>query len=177
MTDDVGARLRNVRKRKGLTLTELAKHAGLSASYISNLERNACSPTLDNLQKICAALRISLIKLLEEKPGSDYVSRAGQHEIVFEKKGQIRYESINYGEERLSGLIITIEPHCNYKKEWTHEYEEIGLVLEGKLTLTMNDEEYLLEKGDSFYIDAQVLHSISNNTEERCISYWVKKEI
>ncbi len=87
MTDDVGARLK-CQEEKRADFDGACEACGVICQLYQQFRGNACSPTLDNLQKICAALGISLIKLLEEKPGSDYVSRAGQHEIVFEKKAR-----------------------------------------------------------------------------------------
>ena len=65
MGEGIGTRVRNLRKRRGVTLTELGHETGLSPAFISNLERNLCSPTLDNIQRICAALDIELVKLLQ----------------------------------------------------------------------------------------------------------------
>ena len=175
MIDDIGGRLRSVRKSKGMTLAELADHAELSVSYISNLERNLCSPTLENLQKICATLGVSLMNLLDNKVWIEGVVRAEDRDIVYEQKGQIRYESINFGPDKLNGLLIAIEPNCVYKKEWHHEYDEIGYVMEGELTLSIKDKEFVLRKGDSFYIGPNDKHNISNRTDKPCISYWVKR--
>lgn len=175
MLEDIGGRLRSVRKGKGLTLSELAQQSELSVSYISNLERNLCSPTLENLQKICAVLGVSFMNLLDNKKWNEGVVRAQDREIVYEQKGQIRYESINFGPDKLNGLLIEIEPNCVYKKEWNHEYDEIGFVLEGELTLSLNDKEFVLYTGDSFYIGQNDKHNISNHSDKPCVSYWVKR--
>ncbi|MGI6030373.1 MAG: helix-turn-helix domain-containing protein [Eubacteriales bacterium] len=175
MIDDVGARLRSIRKKKKMTLTELAQQTGLSVGFLSNLERDLCSPTLEYVQRICAALDISLIKLLDNKNWSRQVIRAQEREVIFEQKDQIRYESVNFGSGRLDGLIIVVQPHCEYKKGWTHVYDEIGLVLEGELTITIEDEEFVLHPGDSFYIAAMSKHSLSNQSDKPCSSYWVKQ--
>ena len=131
MIHDVGARVRSIRKHKKLTLTELAQETGLSPAFLSNLERNLCSPTLENIQRICSALDISLLKLLEDKNWGGCVLPAENREVIFEQKDLIRYESINFGPKRLEGLLITIQPHCEYSKNWTHSYDEIGYILEG----------------------------------------------
>ena len=58
MITNVGARLRNIRKAKGLTLSELSKKTDMSVGFLSNLERDISSPTLDSLWHICEALEI-----------------------------------------------------------------------------------------------------------------------
>ena len=75
---------------------------------------------------------------------------------------------------KLEGLIIEIQPDCVYEKEWTHSYDELGLILEGELTIEMNQETYVLKEGDSFYIPSMSRHNLSNRSKARCRSYWVK---
>lgn len=175
MVINIGSQLRSVRKKRGMTLTELAGVTGLSVAFLSNLEREQCSPTLENAQRICSALDVSLVKLLENKGFAGSVIRANERSIAFEQKDVIRYESVNFGPGKLDGLIIVIEPKCEYKKQWTHAYDEIGLVLEGELTIDIGDESYTLRKGDAFYIEAMKKHNLSNRTDEPCTSYWVKQ--
>lgn len=175
MIEDLGARIRSVRKKKGMTLTELAGLTGLSAGFLSNLERDLCSPTLENIQRICSALDISLIKLLDNKNWTGNVIRADKRERIFEEKDVIWYESINFGPGKLDGLVIVVEPHCEYEKGWTHAYDEIGLVLEGELVISIGEDDYVLHKGDAFYIEAMTPHGLSNRSDQPCSSYWVKQ--
>lgn len=175
MIENIGARLRSIRKKKGMTLTELAQQTGLSAGFLSNLERDLCSPTLENIQRICAVLGVSLIKLLDNKAWAGHVIRADKREIIFEENDQIRYESVNFGSGKLDGLIIKIGPHCVYEKEWTHAYDEIGLILDGEMVVTIDSQEYELKPGDAFYIESMTKHNLSNRSDRPCTSFWVKQ--
>ena len=175
MVENIGGRIRRVRKSKGMTLNDLAGGAGLSVSYISNLERNLCSPTLDNLMKICTVLEVSLVRLLDSMGWNEGVVRASEREVVYEHKGEIRYESINFGEDKLNGLVISLEPHCSYVNKWRHVYDEIGYILEGELTLRLNENEYILRPGDSVYVDSRDEHNMSNHGDVTCVSYWVTR--
>lgn len=170
----IGEKIRILRKDKKITLKELADRSGMSVSFISNLERELCSPTIENLQKICGAMDVSLISLLDGKNWNSNVIRAESRDILYQQDGQIRYESLSFGKGRLEGLIIEIQPNCVYEKEWTHSYDELGLILEGELTIVMNQETYVLKEGDSFYIPAMSRHNLSNHSQGRCRSYWVK---
>lgn len=170
----IGEKLRKLRKDKNITLKELARKSGLSVSFISNLERDLCSPTIDNLQKICEAMELSIISLLDEKNRDGNVIRAKERQVLYKQDGQISYESVRFAIGKLDGLIIKVEPRCVYEKEWTHSYDELGLVLEGELTIAMNGEDYVLEAGDAFYIPAMTKHNLSNCSDKPCKSYWVK---
>ena len=175
MIQDLGERVRNIRKNKGITLTELASASGLSASFISNMERNICSPTVENLQKICEAMGMSLLELLDGKQSTQSVIRKEDREVVYEQAKKVRYESLHFGDNKLDGLIITIAPHEDYRKLWRHSYDEIGLILSGELTITIEDEKYVMKEGDTIYIEAMKNHNLSNDSDTVCSSYWVKQ--
>lgn len=175
MVENIGGRLRRVRKSRDMTLSDLAMRAGLSVSYISNLERDLCSPTLDNLNRICAVLDVSLIKLLDSADWNEGVIRAEEREAVTMQSGQIRYESIHFGPDKFNGVVITLEPQCICGDDWRHDYDEIGLILEGELTIHINGNEYVLREGDSVYVGARDEHNLSNHSDRKCVSYWVKR--
>lgn len=62
----IGVRVRQLRKERGLSMTDLAKLAGIAKSYLSNLERNIqCNPSLLFLEKIAAVLEVSVEQLID----------------------------------------------------------------------------------------------------------------
>ena len=175
MVENIGSRLRRVRKNRDMTLNELAMGSGLSVSYISNLERDLCSPTLDNLNRICGVLNISLIKLLDSADWNEGVIRAGERETVTMQNGMVRYESIHFGPDKFNGVVIRLEPQCICGDDWHHDYDEIGYVLEGELTIRIHENEYVLKEGDCVYIGTRDEHNLSNHSDRTCVSYWVKR--
>ena len=176
MVENIGERVRTLRKKKGLTLKELAGLTGLSVASLSTVERDLCSPTLDNIQRICAALDTSLAILLDNKNWKSRVVHVSEREILFEQAGRICYEYMNFGPDRLDGLLITVEPHHHYNKAWTHTYDEMGYVLEGELIITIENQIYNLREGDAFYIDAMTEHNLSNLSDKPCKSIWVRQK-
>lgn len=172
--DNIGDKVKNARKAKKLTLKQLAEKTKLSIGYLSNLERGLCSPTLDNLQSVCGAMGVSLISLLSGETEPRIIIRKGERELLLDKPDGIRYESVNYGDDRLSGLCITLQPKCSHNTTWFHNYDEIGIVLSGSMQIRIDDQIYQLEAGDSFYIKANTKHSLGNASDLPCESYWVK---
>lgn len=172
---NIGTKLRKFRNEKNVTLAELADMTNFSIGYLSNLERDLSSPTLDNIQIICQALDISLVKLLQDVSIKNSIIRRDEREVIFEQDNKIRYESINYGSNLLDALCIIVQANSSFDEKWRHNYDEIGLVTEGELTLIIDNEEYILYQGDSFYIRAQTEHSLRNQSDAVCESYWVKQ--
>jgi len=65
---DIGKKIKNLRKKKGLTLQELSQRSGVSPGYISMLERGfKKSPTLDVLKKLAKGLEVNLSELIGEE--------------------------------------------------------------------------------------------------------------
>lgn len=177
LVNDIGSRIRLLRKERNMTLKEIADVSGLSTAYISNLERNLCSPTLDNFQKICAALGVEIMSFLDGREWEEKVIRAKDRKVLFEQENKVRYESISFGKKRMEGTIIEVQPHTEYPKQWTHACDEIGYVLEGEMTINIDTKAYELHEGDSFYIDAGKSHNLSNRSGKMSRSLWIKAPI
>ena len=61
----LGKRIREIRKRQALSQEKLAERAGISAQYVSNIERGTENPTLDLLLRLAEALKVSLGEMCE----------------------------------------------------------------------------------------------------------------
>jgi transcriptional regulator with XRE-family HTH domain len=173
-SENIGDKVKKARKAKKLTLVQLAEKTGLSIGYLSNLERGLSSPTLDNLQSVCGAMEVSLISLLSGEPETRIIIRKNERELLLDKPEGVRYESANYGDDKLGGLFITLQPKCTHDTNWYHSYDEMGIVLSGTMQIRIEDQVYHLEEGDSFYIKANTRHSLGNTSDAPCESYWVK---
>lgn len=172
-SQNIGKKVRELRKEKNMTLKQLSTATDLSIGYLSNLERDAASPTLDNIQKICGVLETSLTELLEDKSDSRMIVRKNERTITFERENTVRYESIAFGENMMEALCITLEAHTRFDtSNWIHPYDEMGLVVEGALDIRIGESHFHLEEGDAFYIKARTNHSLGNTSDKRCVSYW-----
>ena len=170
----IGQRIKYIRKKKKLTLRQVSSEIGLSVGYLSNLERSVISPTIDQLQKICSMLEVNITDILaNEQLDTSPLIKADERKLLFSENERVKYELLAEGENDLEGICITMEKDVDYEKmNWGHGYDEIGIVVEGKLVIEMLEAEYLLEKGDSFYIKKNTLHTFKNVGKEVCISYW-----
>lgn len=177
--NNVGDKLRHHRKKKDVTLTYLSDKTGLSIGYLSNLENNLSSPRLDDLHKICSVLDISLVELLSQQIFDEnvHIIKKYNRQTIFHNNREIKYESVKFGRGFLEGLFIELAPNCNFAETWFHNYDEIGLVTEGQLILTINSKNYTLNEGDSIYIKAGTEHTLSNESNKSCKSYWVSKPV
>lgn len=173
----IGSSLRRIRKLQNITLMELAKQTGLSVGYLSYIERNAKSPTLINLQKICEVLNTSLGDLLERNAEDKVVIRCDDREITVYEEGNTRIETIEFGEEYGSFLYMTIEPKSSFEGTlWSHKFNEVGTILSGQMRVEMEGEEYNLKEGDTILIKTNTRHGCFNASDtEPVFSYWARQ--
>src|SRR5512134_2566163 len=109
---DVGKRIKSFRKRKGLTLQELAERSSVSATAISAIERNVSSPTVNTLASIGKALGESLSSPLGETEIAYVVTRAGARERPATQTRGIDLQSLAAGipGQRFFPMIGTLAP-------------------------------------------------------------------
>src|SRR3990170_6384422 len=94
---DVGKRIKNIRKRKNLTLQEVSEKSGMSATAISAIERNVSSPTVNTLASIGRALGESLSSLLGEDEVEYVVTRAAKRERLATDIRNVDFQSLAPG--------------------------------------------------------------------------------
>lgn len=176
--NNIGSRIKDRRKRMSLTISEMAMYTGLSIGYLSNIERNQTSPTLGNLKTICEALGVTI---------TDMIRTDIEEKTLVRKKDMVIREFpdfnhtvrvIDFGRNEGVYEYITVRPgKAKVVMENKHPFDEIGTVLQGSLVVMLEGERYELNKGDSIYVKARSRHSIINETEKICESFWHYKKI
>lgn len=171
---DIGARLKNLRTAKKVTIKALAETTGLSVGFISNIERNVNNPTINSLMKICEALEVDL---------QTFFSLPNTDSVVMRKKDRQPLHPLEQptivwmhakNSNHLQPSFITMEPGAEYGDSPSgHEDEEICYIIRGRVEFLLGGESYLLEEGDCIYIHSFVSHSITNIGEEAAVTYWV----
>ncbi|MFB3817502.1 MAG: helix-turn-helix domain-containing protein, partial [Candidatus Methylomirabilales bacterium] len=150
---NVGMRIRELRKRRGLTLKAVADHARVTPSLMSQLERGKVNPSLSLLSLVASRLQVSVASLLETDglpESGPPVLRRGKRKTLFTE-----------GSSRLELLSRHFDLNCEFTlNEWqpgdstgkdqvTHEGVECGFVIRGKLRVELGGEAYTLVAGDS----------------------------
>ena len=162
----LGERLRARRHALGLTLQEVAEESGLSAGFLSQLERNLSAPSLSSLASISHVLDAEVADFLDSTGGS-LATRGRQRPAFSLKRGSSSYERISdsFGGHMLNGVILHEPP--GYRSEpISHEGEELFYVLNGSITVELEDERLILHAGDSIHFASRRRHATWNHTTE-----------
>jgi transcriptional regulator with XRE-family HTH domain len=161
----IGRSLREARRRRGLTLRAVADEAGVTESFLSQVERDIASPSIATLRRIAVALGTSIGTLLDGAgPHAKLVRRADRRVVGYAGLGA-RDEFLTDGvNARLQVIESLIDPGGGTGPDaYAHESdEECLIVLEGCLDLWVGDETYRLEAGDAIRYSSRVPHRNQN---------------
>ena len=162
---DLGARIRSLRLARGQTLRQLAASAGVTESFLSQVERGVASPSIASVQRIARALGQSIAELFaaDERAGS-LVRIGDRRRVVYQGLGAIDEFLTRSTDGRLQVIMSTIEPGGGTGEEaYTHDSdEEVVIVLEGSLDLWVGSEHYRLAAGDAVTHPSRVPHRNTN---------------
>lgn len=162
-----GSRLRKRRRALRLTLREVSEQAGITESYLSQIERDRASASVNVLQRICEPLRLSLGDLFSTNPdGGSPVSRfreiSGFSFGIGGRKIQLTPQSFDH----LQVLIGEFEPGGSTGMEpYSHgESEELLLVLEGEVCAHLDGTDFRMSTWDSMAYSSDKLHGVTETT-------------
>ena len=182
-----GSRIREMRKRRGLTLKEVAETTGYTIGHISQIERDLKSPSLVALRKIAACLNCSEVWLImddsELSAKSPEEGKKSKESYLMRKENRIPMKipeiDVSYSiftpsklpnaqEAQMTGLIVRLKPNTWVtEKMISHgNYDESLLLLKGELELRIDNSTYMIYEGDSFYIPKNCLHNYLNTSNE-----------
>jgi transcriptional regulator with XRE-family HTH domain len=146
----VGARIRQARIRREMTLPELAQRSGLTKGFLSQVERDLASLSVGSLLRVCEALELPVRELLETQQGA-LVRAAGRARIDFGGELLEEFRLTPSGEQRLMVLQSVIAPGGGSGSEpYGLDIEvEFVHVLFGELHIEISGDHYALAPGDS----------------------------
>ena len=174
----LGARVRDLRKDRGLTLEELAGVSGVSRAMISKLERGEKNPTLVIAARLAEGLGVSLSRLagVEERREVVVVPREGRTVLRDPETGFERQSLSPTFPGRGVEFVRNVVPEGSTSGDFPPHrkgVEEHVVVESGELQATLGGEQYLLREGDALYFAADVPHRFDNVGRGECAYYLV----
>jgi DNA-binding transcriptional MerR regulator/quercetin dioxygenase-like cupin family protein len=169
----LGPRLRRLRQERGQTLEQAAAAVGLSASFLSELERDQSGASMATLHRLLSYYGTTFAALLQRPSGRvARLKRAGRGRSV--RNHGVTVEQLADGQALMEPQIFTIEAGAGSEGSYSHEGEEFVYVLEGTFEVVLNEgERYHLRTGDSLYYPSSVLHSWRNPGRTVARVIWV----
>jgi len=159
----LGERVRARRKELNLSLRELAEAVGLTSSFLSLIERDQSSPSIESLRKISDALEVPVFYFLLEPYEKSPIVRCGKQLTLKDASSKQVYKLLTPDLHRkMEALLYEQEPTGeNFVAPLKQSTEEFLYVLQGRLELQLGDDTYCLEEGDSAYFDGLLLQRMA----------------
>ena len=200
---ELGAKLKEIRRGRGVTLQQIADQTGLSKSFVSQIETGAANPSIASLKKITDVLGVPLGALFThgENGSSDTPAAApngfasgaagaapssldpgGEVRVVRRNRRKMLIEPGKKGKmylltpdlQRKLEVILGEEQPGNADEEWySHIGEECGFVLEGRYEVSVGDQVFVLEAGDSIYFPSHLPHKTRVLGDQPVKTIWV----
>lgn len=173
--------IKEIRKKNRMTLQQLSQKTNISVNYLSQMERGTANPSIGKIKKVTDALGVKFMSLGMNSPESEPKKRKAEvlrHDmrkmLVYPKSKTKNYLLTPDLQRKLEVIISEVNPGEQDNGEWvSHEGEEFGLVMEGKLEVVLEDETYLLEAGDSIYFKSDIPHKLEAVGDTPCKCIWV----
>jgi len=179
---NIGAKLRSIRTGKGFSQRELARRAGVTNGFISQIEQNISSPSVSSLKRILDAIPLTLAEFFatdSPTPGKIFYSASellalnhnshdrgaenSEGSLSLRQVGDLRGRKIQLLQERYGpGADTGLQPY-------SHDAEEVGIVISGEIELTVGAEIGVLGPGDAYLFDSNIPHRFRNKGQTECI--------
>jgi transcriptional regulator with XRE-family HTH domain len=165
---DIGSKLRELRLTRDLTLREVAREIGFSIALLSQIEKNNISPPIATLSKLARFFNVKMSSLFAEKDEERKFGiirkndrRVVSHVVSSAGNGHgYSYESFSarMRTKKMVPFLITLSEGIHDGTTYSHEGESFVFVLQGTLSMLLDQREIILEEGDSIYFDTSLEH-------------------
>ena len=171
MDQEIGRLLKDLRMRIGLSQRQLARVSGVANATISQIEAGRLNPTVGMLKKVLDGIPISLGEFFANdfELADRIFFRAEELTEIADGGVSFMQVGANLGNKSIQLIKECYQPGSGTGKHAiTHEGEECGIVLNGRLEVTVADQTAILRKGDAYYFKSTQPHHFRNPGNEPC---------
>lgn len=170
---DIGGKIKQLRTQKGLTLEELASRSELTKGFLSQLERNLTSPSIDSLDDILEALGTNLADFFKEDKAEQYTFREQDFYVDERDDHTVSWIVPNAQKNQMEPILLTLPEGGQSFEVAPHTGEEFGYVADGTVALECDGKRSVLRKGETFYLHGRTFHVLKNEKKTPARVLWV----
>ena len=172
---DIGARIKQIRNKNDLTLEELASRCELTKGFLSQLERNLTSPSIQTLEDIAEALGMSFSEFFKDEEEVQIVFKAEDVFVDEKELSTIHWIVPNAQKNMMEPILLELKPQGESQVIYPHDGEEFGYVLSGRVMLYREHHAKgtLVRKGETFYMNGNDEHYLKNESNQNAMVLWV----
>jgi DNA-binding transcriptional MerR regulator/quercetin dioxygenase-like cupin family protein len=168
----IGSHLRQLRRQRGLGLAQVAHAVGISVGFLSALERSQMSASVSTLRKLARFYKTNILDFFDTTDSNSRLVSSGQRKILEAGPG-VRMELLAWGNTVMEPHLFRIAPNAGSGESYAHEGEEFLYVLRGEFQISVEQRQYRLKAGDSFYFESSTPHRWLNPGRTETWVLWV----
>ncbi len=171
MDQQIGRRLREIRTRLGMSQRQLARVSGVANATISQIEAGKLNPTVSMLKRVLDGIPLSMSEFFsaDADMAERIFFRADELTEIADGDVSFRQVGTNLHNKAIQLLKECYQPGAGTGRHAiTHEGEECGIVLSGRLEVTVADQVAVLTAGDAYYFRSDQPHQFRNSGNEPC---------
>ncbi|MCL6429189.1 HTH-type transcriptional regulator PuuR [Spiroplasma sp. JKS002669] len=170
----IGKKLKNLRVKHNLTMQELANRCDLSKGFISQLEHDLASPSIETLISILEVYDIDLANFFnEQERETKFVFKSHEVSILDEDKYQVKWLIPKAQKLKLEPIIVTLKPFGTSQIINPFQGQMFGYVLSGKVIVHYGNQSNKIDQSETFYIEGNAKHYLENPTNKDTEILWV----
>jgi quercetin dioxygenase-like cupin family protein len=164
--------LRKLRLQRGESLATVADAVGVSIGFLSNLERSQSGASIGIMRRLAQYYGLNILDFFDPLDATGPLVRVKDRRVL-EGGAGVKMELLAAGKITMEPHLFRVEPGAGSGESYAHEGEEFLFVIRGRLQITLEEEEFQLRAGDSFYFRSQTPHHWSNPGEISALILWV----
>ena len=169
----LGPKLRRLRTRSGMGIVEAAERAGISAGFLSSIERAQANASVATLQRLASAYGTTVMDLFEAPRRRERLVRPGDRRVLDVQSG-VRMERLSSGATMLQSMLFRVAPLSGSDGSYSHQGEEFVYMLAGSLEVWLDEVEcFVLHEGDGFWFESTLGHRWFNPADTEAVLLWI----
>ncbi len=172
---DVGKRINQLRMKNDLTLDELASRTELTKGFLSQLERNLTSPSLQTLEDIASALGVSMERFFKEESDEQIVFKKEDYFVDEQEKATIHWLVPKSQNNQMEPIVIELKENGYTQEIKPHKGEEFGYVLSGEILIESESLNSIrtVKAGECFYVKGNERYLLKNIKSKVAKVLWI----
>lgn len=166
----MGKLIKAIRRERGVSVRKLSSKMGISATFLSRVERGLARPNVETLERLSEFFACPLTYFFGgEEIYTEYrVLRGRTRQIVHSEDESMTMEYLTdclHRNALLEVAILTMKPGAAFEEAHTHQGEEVIHVCDGRVAVSVDGKEEVLSPGESLALDCRFKHNVRNAGE------------
>jgi len=168
----IGPTFRKLRLQRGESLATVSAAVNVSTGFLSNLERSQSGASIGIMHRLAKHYGLNIVDLFNPIESTGPLVRPQDRKSLDGGPG-VRMESLAAGKITMEPHMFHVAPGAGSGEAYSHEGEEFLYLVHGRLTITLDGEEFHLRDGDSFYFASKTEHRWFNPGKTETVILWI----